>query len=51
MTKTIEKPGFIVPGIEDITRRDFLVGGAAVLLLAGRACAEDMADRVARLAP
>ncbi len=35
MTKNIEVPGFVIPGIEDITRRDFLVGGAAVLLLAG----------------
>lgn len=35
MTKTIERPGFTLPGIEDITRRDFLVGGAATLLLAG----------------
>ncbi|MBA2692252.1 MAG: twin-arginine translocation signal domain-containing protein [Rubrobacter sp.] len=33
--KAIEVPGFTLPGIEDITRRDFLVGGAAALLLAG----------------
>jgi iron complex transport system substrate-binding protein len=33
--KNIEVPGFILPGIEDITRRDFLVGGAAALLLGG----------------
>lgn len=33
--KHIEVPGFIMPGIEDITRRDFLVGGAAALLLGG----------------
>lgn len=31
----IGRPGFILPGIEDIMRRDFLVGGAATLLLAG----------------
>jgi iron complex transport system substrate-binding protein len=34
MNKTVARPGFILPGIEDITRRDFLVGGAAALLLA-----------------
>jgi len=33
--KTIERPGTAVPGIEDITRRDFLVGCAAALLLGG----------------
>jgi iron complex transport system substrate-binding protein len=33
--KNIEVPGFILPGIEDITCRDFLVGGAAALLLGG----------------
>lgn len=33
--KAIEVPGIANPGIEDITRRDFLVGGAAALLLAG----------------
>jgi iron complex transport system substrate-binding protein len=37
--KTIEAPGFTIPGIEDITRRDFLVGGAAALLLGG--CGSD----------
>jgi iron complex transport system substrate-binding protein len=31
--KAIEAPRFVLPGIEDITRRDFLVGGAAALLL------------------
>lgn len=36
--KNIEVPGLVIPGVEDITRRDFLVGGAATLLLAG--CAE-----------
>jgi iron complex transport system substrate-binding protein len=35
MQKTIEVPGFVLPGVEDITRRDFLIGGAASLLLAG----------------
>jgi len=35
VTKTIERPGPILPGIEDVTRRDFLIGGAATLLLAG----------------
>jgi len=35
MTEIIEKQRFTVPGIEDITRRDFLVGGAAALLLSG----------------
>ncbi len=35
MKKDIEAPGFILPGIEDITRRDFLIGGAAALLLGG----------------
>jgi iron complex transport system substrate-binding protein len=33
--KAIEAPGFTLPGIEDITRRDFLIGGAAALLLGG----------------
>lgn len=33
MTKTIEAPGFVLPGVEDITRRDFLVGGAGLLAL------------------
>jgi iron complex transport system substrate-binding protein len=35
MTKNIETPRFVLPGIEDITRRDFLVGGAAAILLGG----------------
>jgi iron complex transport system substrate-binding protein len=35
MKRKIEAPGFILPGIEDITRRDFLIGGAAVILLGG----------------
>lgn len=35
MKKRIEMPGFTLPGVEDITRRDFLVGGAAALLLGG----------------
>jgi iron complex transport system substrate-binding protein len=35
MKNNIEAPGFVLPGIEDITRRDFLVGGAAALLLGG----------------
>jgi iron complex transport system substrate-binding protein len=35
MTKTTERPGFVLPGVEDITRRDFLVGGAAAILLGG----------------
>jgi len=35
MTKTIEVQRITLPGIEDITRRDFLVGGAAALLLGG----------------
>lgn len=35
MKKNIELPGFVIPGIEDITRRDFLIGGTAALLLAG----------------
>lgn len=35
MTLTIGRPGLVVPDIEDITRRDFLVGGAAALLLGG----------------
>lgn len=33
--KSIEVPGSYLPDVEDITRRDFLVGGAATLLLAG----------------
>jgi iron complex transport system substrate-binding protein len=33
--RSIEVPGFVIPGIEDITRRDFLLGGAAALLLGG----------------
>lgn len=35
MTKQIERPGMLLPSIEDITRRDFLVGGAAAFLLGG----------------
>lgn len=35
MMKNIKAPGFIVPGIEDVSRRDFLLGGAAALLLGG----------------
>jgi len=33
--KNTETPGIAIPDIEDITRRDFLVGGAAALLLSG----------------
>lgn len=33
--RTIERPGFVLPDIEDLTRRDFLVGGAAAWLLGG----------------
>jgi iron complex transport system substrate-binding protein len=33
--KNTDVPGLVIPGIEDITRRDFLVGGAAALLLGG----------------
>jgi iron complex transport system substrate-binding protein len=44
MTKTIEAPGFTLPGIEDITRRDFLIGGAAALLLGG--CGSSGSERV-----
>lgn len=35
MTKNIKVPDFTLPGTCDITRRDFLVGGAAALLLGG----------------
>lgn len=35
MAKTIEVPEFALRGVENITRRDFLVGGTAALLLAG----------------
>ncbi len=37
MTKTIETPGTKVPPqiVDDLTRRDFLIGGAAALLLGG----------------
>lgn len=36
MQRNIETPGFTLPVIEDITRKDFLIGGAAAaLLLAG----------------
>jgi iron complex transport system substrate-binding protein len=41
MTKTVEKPGFTAPGIEDITRRDFLVGGAGLLALGIAGCGGD----------
>jgi iron complex transport system substrate-binding protein len=37
-------PGFILPGIEDITRRDFLVGGAAGLLLFPAGCGSGGGD-------
>ncbi|WP_162924396.1 ABC transporter substrate-binding protein [Rubrobacter indicoceani] len=33
--KTTERPGFTIPEIKDLTRRDFLFGGAAALLLGG----------------
>jgi iron complex transport system substrate-binding protein len=39
MKRNIEVPGFILPGVEDITRRDLLVGGAAALLIGG--CGSD----------
>ncbi len=32
MKKRVETPGIILPGVEDITRRDFLVGGAGLFL-------------------
>lgn len=35
MAEKITAPGFVIPGIEDITRRDFLVGGTAAILLGG----------------
>lgn len=35
MTRTIERPPVALPDIEDITRRDFLIGGSAALLLGG----------------
>lgn len=35
MKMTTGVPGFTMPGIEDVTRRDFLVSGAAVLVLGG----------------
>jgi iron complex transport system substrate-binding protein len=35
MGRNIETPGIILPGVEDITRRDFLIGGAAAILLGG----------------
>lgn len=38
MVKTVERPGLPVPAIEDITRRDFLVGGAGLLALGTFGC-------------
>lgn len=35
MKKNVEVPGFVIPVVEDITRRDFLIGGVAALLLGG----------------
>ncbi|MGI8649384.1 MAG: hypothetical protein ACR2KW_03255 [Rubrobacter sp.] len=35
MSKTTEAPEFTISGIENITRRDFLIGGAAVMLPGG----------------
>jgi iron complex transport system substrate-binding protein len=46
LRKVVEVPGFVLPGIEDITRRDFLVGGAAALLLGGCGGSEEAAVRV-----
>jgi iron complex transport system substrate-binding protein len=34
MTKTIERPGTLLPEIDDATRREFLVGAAGLLMLA-----------------
>jgi iron complex transport system substrate-binding protein len=36
--KVVEVPGFVLPGIEDITRRDFLVGAGGILLLGTAGC-------------
>jgi len=38
MTTIIERPGIAVPDIEDITRRDFLVGGAGLIALGIAGC-------------
>ena len=41
MTKTIQRPGPVLPGVEDVTRRDFLVGGAGLLALGLAGCGAD----------
>lgn len=33
MTKTIERPGMLLPEIDDVTRREFLIGASGLLLL------------------
>lgn len=38
MTKTIERPGILLPEIDDITRRDFLKGSAGLLVLGAVGC-------------
>jgi len=39
--RNIEVPGFTLPGVEDITRRDFLVGSAGLLALGLAGCGGD----------
>lgn len=46
--KNIEAPGFALPGVEDITRRDFLVGGAGLLALGIAGCGGDGGDGASR---
>jgi len=36
--RTIERPGIILPAVEDITRRDFFIGGAGLLALGLAGC-------------
>jgi len=42
--KTMERPGIVLPAIEDITRRDFLIGGAGLLTLGLAGCGRGETD-------
>lgn len=48
MQKNTQAPGFTIPDIEYVTRRDFLVGGAAALLLNGCGSGEESSSAETR---
>lgn len=45
MTKTIERPGILLPEIDDATRREFLIGAAGLLLLPAAGCGSGENER------